>query len=234
MSVLDSGVSALLFDCDGLLADTEPIWALAMGHVLESHRVAVDLHALNEELTGVSVRQTVTRLRELVGKPAEAHDELEAELLRAYAQSVCGGVAAMPGAVALLRVLAGRVPLAVVSNSPVEAVSVVLEGIGVRDLIDVVLGAHGPCRPKPDPEPYLRACELLGVAGEGCVAFEDSPSGAVAAVAAGLTVFVVPAPGTTAADFPPECRLIGSLAEVDPLQVRAAVRQSAGTVETQR
>ncbi len=234
MSVLDVGAPTLLFDCDGLLADTEPAWALSMGQVLESHGVTVDLHALNEELTGVSVRQTVTRLRKLVGKPAESHDELETELLRVYTQSVCGGVAAMPGAVALLHGLAGRVPLAVVSNSPVEAVSAVLEGIGVRDLIDLVLGAHGTCRPKPDPEPYLRACELLGVAVKDCAAFEDSPSGAAAAVAAGLTVFVVPAPGTTPADFPPECRLIGSLADVDPLQIMAAARQPAGTAETQR
>ena len=220
----DGGAPALLFDCDGLLADTEPTWALAMGRVLEGRGVTVDLHALSEELTGVSVRQTVMRLCELVGGQAEAYDELEAELLGAYAESVGGGVAAMPGAVALLRSLAGRVPLAVVSNSPQEAVAAVLAGIGVRDLIDVVFAAHGNCRPKPDPEPYLRACELLGAAGGNCVAFEDSPSGAAAAVAAGLTVFVVPAPGTTPADFPRECRLIGSLTDVDPLQFVAAAR----------
>jgi HAD superfamily hydrolase (TIGR01509 family) len=224
MRGLDGGAPALLFDCDGLLVDTEPTWALAMGRVLEGRGVTVDLQALSEELTGVSVRQTVIRLCELVGEQAEAYDKLEAELLRTYTESVRGGVTAMPGAVALLRSLADRVPLAVVSNSPEEAVTAVLDGIGVRDLIDVVLGAHGTCRPKPDPEPYLRACELLGVAGGNCVAFEDSPSGAAAAVAAGLTVFVVPSPGMPPADFPPECRLIGSLTDVDPLRVVAAAR----------
>jgi len=81
-----------------------------------------------------------------------------------------------------------HLPLAVASNAEPENVEFVLEKSGLRHYFRVVVDGHQVNRPKPFPDVYLRAAELLGVTPEECVVFEDSPSGASAAVAAKMTV----------------------------------------------
>jgi HAD superfamily hydrolase (TIGR01509 family) len=84
-------------------------------------------------------------------------------------------------------------PIGLVSNSPIGFVERSLEIVGFQDRFDVILSAHEVAAPKPSPEPYLVACERLGVEpGPGVIALEDSPTGVAAARAAGLTVIGVP------------------------------------------
>ncbi|MFD8722620.1 HAD family hydrolase [Streptomyces sp. NPDC059629] len=218
-SLLDSSgrpAAAVLFDCDGLLADTEPQWGTAMETVLRSHgHQTDDLAGLTSELTGASIESTVQRLTELLGLPGSSRGTIERTLLTAYAETVAQqGVHALPGAAALVRTVATSLPVAVVSNSPRDLVLLVLDAMGLTDVVAVVVGAHGTCRPKPDPAPYLLACQLLGVAATRCAAFEDSATGARAAVAAGLGVTVVPPADAVPDSYPVACRIVGSLAEV--------------------
>jgi beta-phosphoglucomutase-like phosphatase (HAD superfamily) len=83
-------------------------------------------------------------------------------------------------------------PTALVTSTERELTELALDTIG-REFFDVtVCGDEVDGRNKPEPEPYLKAARLLGVAAEDCVAVEDSPTGVAAAVAAGCTVLVVP------------------------------------------
>ncbi|MGE7388365.1 HAD family hydrolase [Streptomyces sp. NPDC004126] len=209
--------AAALFDCDGLLVDTEPLWGTAMELVLRSLGRETDVDALTRELTGASIARTVERLHALADTPGLTPHEVEAQLLGRYAEAVAReGVRPMPGAVELVRALARDMPVAVVSNSPEPAVRAVIAAVGLRDEVSAVVGAHGACRPKPDPQPYLTACAVLGVRPAACVAFEDSPDGARAAAAAGPRLLVVPAPGVPAAAYPAGATLLRSLADVLP------------------
>ena len=101
------------------------------------------------------------------------------------------GVQVMPGALELLaEVAAAGLPHALVTSAEPEIMAAALDSIGVR--FPVTVCAADVARGKPDPEPYLRAAALLGVAPGRSVALEDSPTGIRSAHAAGLTVVAVP------------------------------------------
>ncbi|WP_380538478.1 HAD family hydrolase [Streptacidiphilus cavernicola] len=203
-------------DCDGLLADTEPAWGRATSRLLAAFGIGVDDAALTEQLTGVSLAETVLHLSRLVGAGSPGPEELERRLLDLFRQDLAEhGATAMPGARELLRRLAPTTPVAVVSNSPRALVGDILRHTGLLPYVRVVVGAHGSCRPKPAPDPYLTGCSLLGVAPEHCLALEDSPTGARAAVAAGLRVTVVPPPGVHPAEYPPGVVHLATLLDAD-------------------
>jgi HAD superfamily hydrolase (TIGR01509 family) len=83
------------------------------------------------------------------------------------------------------------IPLAVVSNSPRRRLDSALEVSGLGRYFTVSVSADDVARPKPHPDPYLRAAELLGIAPGAVVAVEDSPTGAASAAAAGMRVVTV-------------------------------------------
>jgi len=102
------------------------------------------------------------------------------------------GVEARPGARELVEALAGRRRLGIASNSPRKWVEAVLASAGLTAPFDVVVTSEEVAEPKPAPDVYLRAAELLGSPAGETVALEDSPPGAAAARAAGMYVIGVP------------------------------------------
>ena len=104
----------------------------------------------------------------------------------------------MPGAAELVADLTGRVPLVVASNTHIDDTRRVLGYSSLPDdAFAAVVCAGDAIAPKPAPDVYLAACAAVGVNPEASVAVEDSPVGAQAAVAAGLFVYGVPAPGVS-------------------------------------
>jgi beta-phosphoglucomutase len=93
----------------------------------------------------------------------------------------------VPGAVEFIR-QHGSVPKAVATNAEAPNVSFVLEGAGIADCFSVIVNGYEVARPKPAPDVYLRAAELLGVTPQNCIVFEDSPTGVQAARAGGMHV----------------------------------------------
>jgi HAD superfamily hydrolase (TIGR01509 family) len=125
---------------------------------------------------------------------------------------------AFPGAENLVRELKARVPIAVASNTPERLVRGALACAGVTEYFDVVVTADQVAEPKPSPDVYLRACELLGAAPSRSIALEDSPTGAAAARAAGMFVIGIPSfPGVLL----DEADLVGQ--SLDDPRVRAAL-----------
>jgi HAD superfamily hydrolase (TIGR01509 family) len=125
---------------------------------------------------------------------------------------------AFPGAAELVDDVRERFPVAVASNTPGRLLRGALACAGLADRFEVVVAADEVAEPKPSPDLYLRACELLGATPSRSIALEDSPTGVAAARAAGLYVIGIPSfPGVLL----DEADLVGeSLA--DP-RVRAAV-----------
>jgi HAD superfamily hydrolase (TIGR01509 family) len=128
------------------------------------------------------------RLLDQPGRAAELADELYALIVarvREHAEP-------LPGARELVSALRGRLPIAVASNSPRELLLTALERGGFADDFPVAVGADEVENPKPAPDLYLRACELLGIAPADAVALEDSVPGSSAARAAGVFVIGIP------------------------------------------
>ncbi len=184
--------TAVVFDNDGLLLDTESVWTRAEHDLFERRGIAFT-PADKRELVGTSAEIAGGILEQRLGEPGKAPELIE-ELNELVVAELEHGVEAMVGARELLHTLKQRgTPIGLVSNSPLIFVQRSLQIVGFDDRFDVVISAHEVAAPKPSPEPYLEACRRLGVAaGPDVVALEDSPTGVAAARAAGLTVIGIP------------------------------------------
>jgi HAD superfamily hydrolase (TIGR01509 family) len=194
--------TAVLFDMDGLLIDSEPLWLAAETAVME--RLGAGwTEADQQALLGGSLDRTVRHLLAKATRPQRP--EVVAEWLMSGIEDRVRreGVPLQPGARELLtEVAAAGLPHALVTSSERGFMDAVLDSTGLR--FDVTVCADDVGVTKPDPEPYLLAGKLLGVDPARCVALEDSPNGVASAEAAGCRVFAVPsllpipaAPGRT-------------------------------------
>ncbi|MFC9173856.1 MULTISPECIES: HAD family phosphatase [Streptomyces] len=198
-----SAPSAVLFDMDGTLVDTEVLWwetarevAAGLGHRLSD--------ADAPEVVGRAVADTAAHLIEVTGGDAStlpgAPDDrasalarTAAELTDSFFRKVDAGAPLRPGAAALLASLEGAgVPFALVSASPRSVVDAVVAGSLAGVDFAFTLSADDTVRTKPHPDPYRAAAERFAADPAACVAVEDSPDGTASADAAGCSVLVVP------------------------------------------
>jgi HAD superfamily hydrolase (TIGR01509 family) len=182
---------AVLFDMDGLLIDSEPLWLEAETAVIRRLGGQPWTPADQQQLLGGSLDRTVRYLRAKASVP-QPLDVIGEWLMVEMEELVkARGVQLRPGAAALLdAVRAAGLPHALVTSSERGFMDVVLASTGLA--FDVTVCAADVTRTKPDPEPYLLAAKLLGTEPESCTVLEDSPNGVAAAEAAGCQVIAVP------------------------------------------
>jgi HAD superfamily hydrolase (TIGR01509 family) len=180
----------VVFDCDGLLLDTEGLWTRAETALFARHGLPFG-PAEKAELLGTSTETSGRILERFLDRPGDAL-ELGRELDELVAHELGDGVQPRPGARELVEALTGRRRLGVASNSRHAWVEAVLEAAGLTGSFEVVVTAEDVAAPKPAPDVYLRAAELLGSPAAEAIALEDSPPGAAAARAAGAYVIGVP------------------------------------------
>jgi HAD superfamily hydrolase (TIGR01509 family) len=181
---------AVVFDCDGLLMDTEPCWTVAETELFARRGLPFGVEQ-KAFLIGKSLLAAAEGLADLFGEPGVGA-AIAAELLELVAEAVGNSAAAMPGAQAVVDAAAAAVPIAVASNSPRALLEAALVRGGFTGTFPVSIAADEIDQPKPAPDMYLRACELLGVAPADTLAFEDSMTGLRSARAAGVRVVGVP------------------------------------------
>jgi HAD superfamily hydrolase (TIGR01509 family) len=205
-------LQAVLFDLDGLLVDSEPLWfevECAIMARLGGQWGPADAHAL----IGGSLNRTVTYLLARAAQPARAsRHEVARWLLDGMTElMLTRSLPVKPGARELLTEVADAgIPHALVTSSARQIMQTALTVTGMS--FPVTVCSEDVRNTKPDPEPYLLATARLGMAPGGCVVLEDSPSGAAAARAAGCPVIVVPSVPIAAA---PGIVTVKSLTVVD-------------------
>jgi len=183
-------LAGVLFDMDGTLVDSERLWSVAMD------RVAGDLGgamspAARARTVGQSVPFAVGIMLEDIGAAESVESTVEL-LLAITGEIFAAELLWQPGAEELIDAIrAAGLKTALVTNSPRSLVDVALDMLG-NHRFDVIICGHEVVRGKPDPYPYLRATELLGLTADAVLAVEDSPSGTQAAVDAQIPVLVVP------------------------------------------
>lgn len=187
------GPAAVLWDMDGTLVDSEKVWTVSLQDTAHWLGGRMSTRA-REAVVGSSMAATMVVLFDDLGLPAEPSRVAAAEeyLTGRTGELFADGLVWRPGAQeALAMVRAAGWPTALVTNTGRTLTEQALETIGRENFTVSVCGGEAP-HGKPAPDPYLRAATLLGVDAAACLAVEDSPTGALAAVRAGAVVLVVP------------------------------------------
>lgn len=188
--MLPPKVSAIVFDCDGLLLDTETCWSRAEAALFADYGFGFGA-AEKDLLIGRTLEAACANMANYIGRPGIG-PQLQAELLPRVEAELARQVKPMPGARQLLETLDGRVPIAVATNSPRALLTAALAASEFQDFFEVSIAADEVARPKPDPQLYLEAFARLNASPRSGVALEDSSTGVAAAHAAGTFLITVP------------------------------------------
>jgi beta-phosphoglucomutase len=186
-------VQAIVFDFDGVLADSEPLHLKAYQALLEPQGIHLDKQSYCERYLGYDDEGALRRIAEdyglLLGD--EEIEMLVVEKGHVFEALVGGKDVLYPGAAECVRRLAYAWPVGVASGALRSDIDLMLRGAGVEDLFRFIVAAGDTDRTKPAPDPYLRAAELHGLPAAACVAIEDSHWGLESARAAGMRTIAV-------------------------------------------
>lgn len=186
-------IKAVLFDMDGTITDTERVynrfWAEAAhetGCMEFTREDALDFRSLNHKDAKILMEKKFDGRADY-----EKIHTLCGEMVRAYLKE--NGIPKKPGVDEILSYLKKEnFKTAVVTATALERALPRLEEVGLLHSFDEVISAHEVKAGKPHPDPYLYACEKLGLKPEECIAVEDSPNGVLSAVDAGCPTIMVP------------------------------------------
>ena len=207
------GVSAIIFDMDGILVDSEPLNFEALRRVLARYGVTYT-EADNEPFVGVTDLEHFRALRHL-----HRLEPVESELIWEYTDVLLRLIqertAPMPGIPEVLHAL-GRAgyPLAVASSSTPEVIAATLGVLGVGQLFKAVVSGAEVARGKPAPDVFLEAARRLRVPPAECLVVEDSRNGVLAAKAAEMRCVAIPCRATRHQDLAEADARLGGLEEL--------------------
>jgi beta-phosphoglucomutase family hydrolase len=179
-----AGTAALIFDCDGTLADTMPSHFVAWSQMVAEHGIAFTEQRFYE-LGGVPSDRIIAILSDESGVPVTDIPSMVAHKEHLYVRSI-GAVRRIEEVCEVAERYHGVLPMAVASGGERAIVAQTLAAIGIDHLFAAVVGAEDTELHKPDPDPFLEAARRLGVAPEHCVVFEDTDLGLLAAQRAGM------------------------------------------------
>lgn len=204
-------ITTVIFDLDGLLADTEQLHCRAYRMALLEHKVQLAEADYGEHWVrhGKGIDDWVAR-QGLDLDPVA----LRARKAAHYQTLLRSSLRPMAGATALLARLQGTLRIGLASSSYRDAVDGVIHGLGIADYFATVVSGSEVARVKPAPEIFLKAADRLGVVPAECVVLEDAEKGVLAAQAAGMLCVAVPNGYTRDHDFSQATHICASLNEV--------------------
>jgi HAD superfamily hydrolase (TIGR01509 family) len=218
-----STLAAALWDFDGTLADTEPLW-IAAEYDLIGKLGGTWSQQDAEQLVGNSLLDSGSYILNAIGRPDLSPAWVVDKLLTAVVEHVRRHpIVWRPGAIELLESFAAAgIPCALVSASYRVLLDAALDQLP-NGTFGVSVAGDEVNRGKPHPEPYEKACTALGVAARHCVVLEDSETGCRSGNAAGALVVAIP----HRVPIPPAPRrlLVNSLAELDAAAVAQLLEQ---------
>lgn len=177
----------VIFDCDGVLVDSEVISNGVLAQMLSAEGLPTTLSEARRDCQGLLLSEVLSNAEAKLGRSLPAgwladYERERAEVFRRELEPVPGA------AEAVQRVSAAGISICVASQGKLEKTRLSLELTGLRRLLPdrVLFSAYSVPRGKPHPDLFLHAAAVMGVTTAGCVVIEDTPSGVTAAVSAGM------------------------------------------------
>ncbi len=183
-------VELAIFDCDGVLVDSETISNDVLARALTDEGLPTTLPEARRQFQGLLLAEVVQRAEQQLGRPLP--DGWLAAYERARDDAFTRELRAVPGAAgAVARISAAGVRVCVASQGKLEKTRLSLGVTGLRELFGAgaLFSAYDVPRGKPHPDLFLHAAASMGTKPSRCVVVEDTPSGVAAAVTAGMRVF---------------------------------------------
>ena len=185
-------MSAAIFDMDGLLIDSEPLWQDAEIAVFGELGVPLT-RSMCRETMGVRVDHVVRHWYERYPWRGSSLDDVEARIVSAVGELILERGAPMPGVEETIEELSSAgYRLAVASSSSMRLIRLALDKLAIIDCFEVLHSAESESQGKPHPAVYSSAMACLDVEPGQCIAFEDSVAGVRSANSAGAWVIAVP------------------------------------------
>lgn len=186
-------IDAIVFDFDGVLADSEPLHLRVYQEILEPQGIHLDKATYCEKYLGFDdegvFQQIAKDYRLLLGD--EEIEMLIEEKARRFEKLVSSSDVLYPGAAPCVRRLAATWPVGIASGALGAEIELMLRGAELLDIFRFIVSSGDTEHTKPAPDPYLRAAALHGVPPGACVAIEDSHWGLQSARAAGMRTIAV-------------------------------------------
>ena len=183
-------LEAVLWDMDGIIADTAPYHFKAWQEVFRKREVKYS----EEDFKRNFGKRNDTIIRNIVGGSisSEEVDAIAIEKEAIFRQKVAANLKPLPGAIDLIRSLKEYgVKIALASSAPIENIQLVTRDLGLNDCFDVIVWGREVTEGKPSPQGFLLAAKRLGIEPKNCVVIEDSVAGVTAAKRAGMKCLAV-------------------------------------------
>jgi beta-phosphoglucomutase-like phosphatase (HAD superfamily) len=182
---VDPKAKALIFDCDGTLADTMPLHWQAWHEALADLQKTIPQEFLDQR-KGVPAADIIEEYNRIFCEDVDTKQFIERKQQKAIA--LLPQTKGIEPVVAIVREHQGKLPMAVASGGTRNNVLFTLKAIGLEKVFDAVVTADDDVAPKPSPEIFLEAARQLGVDPEFCIVFEDGDPGIEGAKKAGMMV----------------------------------------------
>lgn len=215
-------LSAVIFDFDGVIVDTEPLHYKAFQEILVPLGLGYSWEEYLDRYIGFDDRDAFREAFKEGGRSLSDGElkELMVEKAGAFLKIVSAGVPPYPGVVELIRSISGNLPLGLCSGALRSDIDPILEQLGLTGIFDAMVTADEVAVSKPDPESYRVAVQRLRdlfpgkVEAAAALAVEDTPAGIESATGAGLKVLAV------TNSYPRErlagaCKVVNSLSGID-------------------
>ncbi|MEE2754285.1 MAG: HAD family phosphatase [Candidatus Latescibacterota bacterium] len=203
------GLQAMLWDNDGVLVDTEPLYFEASARILSE--VGVELTKRIFVQTSLTAGSS---LLDLAPGGQQKRETLRDRRNALYADLIAGQDLTIDGAKETLEILTNRVRMMVVTSSRHDHFKIIHRSTELLSYFEGVIDREDYANSKPDPEPYLTGLARLGVEADDCIVVEDSTRGMISAIQAGLRCVVVPNMLTKDGDFSGAYKVVDSVRDV--------------------
>lgn len=185
-------IKAAIFDMDGLLIDSEPLWQEAEVKIFSEVGVPLTME-MTRETMGLRADEVVEHWFSRYPWEDAPKKEIENRIIQRVIDLIQERGTLRPGAVEVIDLFARQnIPIAIASSSQTRIIEAVLEKIPNRKHIKIIHSAEYEPYGKPHPGVYITAAKKLNVFPEHCLAFEDSPNGVLSAKAARMKCTAVP------------------------------------------